>query len=422
MNKNYDIDLNEDIDKLPPKKVKDKNMKWYVLIVVVLLVVSNAATFLFSNMISIAVGSKVIVQAKDAHDAAFLSKMLYLKDEIQTNYYKDVKEKDLLDGALEGMFDAVGDPYTSYFDEAQFASYLEQVEGTYVGIGVVVTMSEDKRVTVVSPIDGSPGKKAGLVSGDIILKIDDKEIEGKTLEQVVAMIKGDAGTSVILTVQKKSNNEVINKTIIREEIVVKSIQSEVYNGNIGVITINQFESNTYDEFITALDGLLAQNVKGIVFDVRGNPGGMMDIVVKMLDRLMGKSIIVYTQDKNGNKEYENSDEANKIDLPMAVLINSGSASASEIFAGALQDTKEATIVGTTSFGKGIVQRMTDMNDGTGYKITVSEYFTPNGRNIHGKGIVPDVVVPMEEEALSAEGYSLAADPQFLKAVETLNIK
>ena len=397
---------------------KNNNKKWYVLIFIAVLIVSNIATFFFTNLITIAVGDKVIIQAKDAHTADFINKMLYLKNEIQTSYYKDVEEQDLLDGALAGMFDAVGDPYTAYYDQDQFSTYMEQLEGSYVGIGVVVTMSEDDHVTVVSPIEGSPGQKAGLASGDIITAVDGKGIKGLNLEEVVALIKGDEGTQVEITVLKKNSEEEIDIAITREEIIMTSVSSQVYE-DIGYMAITQFEPYTYEEFEKQLNELLDQDVKGIVFDLRDNPGGMMNVVVEMLDRIMGESVIVYTEDKQGNREYERSTDRQKLDIPMAVIINEGSASASEIFAGALQDTGEGVVVGTTSFGKGIVQRMSDFKDGTGYKITISEYFTPNGRNIHGTGIEPDITVEIDEEFMYSEDYSLEKDIQFLKAVESI---
>jgi carboxyl-terminal processing protease len=237
---------------------KNNNKKWYVLIFIAVLIVSNIATFFFTNLITIAVGDKVIVQAKDAHTADFINKMLYLKNEIQTSYYKDVKEQDLFDGALAGMFDAVGDPYTAYYDEDQFSTYMEQLEGSYVGIGVVVTMSEDDRVTVVSPIEGSPGQKAGLASGDIITAVDGKGIEGLNLEEVVSLIKGDEGTQVEITVLKKNSEEEIDIAITREEIIMTSVSSQVYE-DIGYMAITQFEPYTYEEFEKQLNELKRQS-------------------------------------------------------------------------------------------------------------------------------------------------------------------
>ena len=399
-----------------------KNKKWYIILVILILLVTNAATFVFANGLSIALGDKVIVQTKDSNTADYIEKLIYLKDEIETSYYKDVDEDTILDGAISGMFQAVGDPYTAYYDESQFKSYLEQVQGTYVGIGVVVGMDDDKSVTVISPIDGSPGQKAGLISGDKILQVDGKEITDLSLEEVVAKIKGDEGTTVTLSIQRKDSEELLEKEITRQEIVMKSVTSQVLEGDIGYLTITQFESYTSEEFEENLNSLLSQNIKGLIVDVRDNPGGMMDTVVEIVDRLIGESVIVYTQDKAGNKEYMKSDGKTKLDLPMVTLINEGSASASEIFAGSLQDTKSATIVGTTSFGKGIVQRMSEVGDGTGYKITVSEYFTPNGRNIHGKGIVPDVEVEMPEDLRAQPEFELKDDVQLNKAIEVMKDK
>lgn len=399
-----------------------KNRKWYVLLIILVIVVTNMATFIFANGLNIAMGDKVIMKTDNPQTATYIKKLLDLKDVIEENYYKDVKDTDLLDGALKGMFQSVGDPYTVYYDKEQYQSYLEQIKGTYVGIGVVVSMDENNVVNVVSSIEGSPGEKAGLVSGDKIIKIDGVELSGLSLEDVVAKIKGNAGTSVTLTIQKEGSDELIDKELVREEIIMKSVDSKVLDGGIGYLRITQFESYTGDEFKDQLNALLDQNVKGLVLDVRDNPGGMMDVVVDMIDRLMGESVIVYTQDKQGNKDYKYSDEKNKVDLPMVVLINKGSASASEIFAGALQDTKTATIVGTTSFGKGIVQRMSDVGDGTGFKITVSEYFTPNGRNIHGKGIEPDVTIELPADIKYTANLAEDKDTQLKKAIEIMNEK
>ncbi|RBP69062.1 carboxyl-terminal processing protease [Alkalibaculum bacchi] len=401
-----------------------KNKKWYVVVIVVilLLLVTNATTFIVANGISIALGDKIIVKTEDTATTEYIKKLLYLKDEIQTSYYKDVKDQSLLDGAIKGMFEAVGDPYTAYYDADQFQAYMEQVQGSYVGIGVVVGLNEDNKVTVVSAIDGSPGKKAGLLSGDLIVKVNGDDVTGLNLEQVVSKIKGDAGTSVVLEIEREGSAKLIEKEITREEIVLNSVDSMLLEDNIGYITITQFETNTAKEFKEHLDKLQSANIKGLILDVRDNPGGMMDTVVQIVDQLIGESVIVYTEDKAGKKEIMSSEEKSKIDLPMVVLINEGSASASEIFAGALQDTGAATVVGATSFGKGIVQRMSDLNDGTGYKITVSEYFTPNGRNIHGKGIEPDVPVEMSQKARYEGDFDIKDDVQLNKAIEIMREK
>lgn len=401
-----------------------KNRKWYVVVIVVilLLVVTNATTFIVANGISIALGDKIIVKTEDAGTTEYIKKLLYLKDEIQGSYYKDVKEQALLDGAIRGMFEAVGDPYTAYYDGEQFQTYMEQVQGTYVGIGVVVGLNEDNRVTVVSAIEGSPGKKAGLLSGDFIMKVDGDDVTGLNLEQVVSKIKGDAGTSVSLEIERQGSEELIKKEITREEIVLNSVNSMLLEDNIGYITITQFENNTADEFKEHLEKLQSANIEGLIVDVRDNPGGMMDSVVNIVDQLIGESVIVYTEDKAGKKEIMSSKEESKVDLPIVTLINEGSASASEIFAGALQDTGAATVVGSTSFGKGIVQRMSDLGDGTGYKITVSEYFTPNGKNIHGKGIEPDVKVEMPQNARHEADFDLKDDLQLNKAIEVIKEK
>ncbi|HCX65785.1 MAG TPA: S41 family peptidase [Eubacteriaceae bacterium] len=396
---------------------KKHSKKALVFVVILLLVVTNVATFVFSNMATIALGNKVVLSTEESEHAQFLTKLLTLKKTIERDYYQEVESKDLMEGALAGMFDAVGDPYTTYYDEEEFGNYMEQLTGSYSGIGVVVSYDDDENITVVSPIEGSPGQEAGLVPGDIILEVDGKSVEGESLDEVVGKIKGEEGTTVTLTILKNDGeSQVVD--ITREEIQLTSVDSQVIDG-IGYLSISQFENYTLEEFQTHLEGLLAQDVKGIVFDLRDNPGGMMDVVVEIVDRILGESVIVYTEDKAGNREVESSTDEEQLDLPMAVLVNGASASASEIFAGALQDTDKAVIIGQQTFGKGIVQRISDLNDGTGYKITVSQYFTPNGRSIHDKGITPDIEVEMDPATLYEPDYQLEEDPQFNKALEVL---
>ena len=401
-----------------------KNKKWYVVVILViaLLLVTNIATFVIANGVSIALGDKIVLKTDDVGTAKYINKLLFLKDEIKSSYYKDIEDATLLTGALKGMFNAVGDPYTAYYDEEQFQTYTEQVQGSYVGIGVVVGINDDNRITVVSAIEGSPGQKVGLLSGDLITKVNGEDIMGLNIEEVVSKIKGDAGTKVLLEIEREGSDKPIEKEITREEIVLKSVDSAILEDNIGYLSITQFETHTADEFKEHLNKLQKANIEGLIIDVRDNPGGMMNSVVEIVDQLIGESIIVYTEDKAGHREVMKSDKATKLDLPMVVLVNGASASASEIFAGALQDTDAATVVGMTSFGKGIVQRMSDLGDGTGYKVTVSEYFTPNGRNIHGKGIEPDITVEMPKDARLKADFDLKDDVQLNKAIEVMKEK
>lgn len=321
----------------------------------------------------------------------------------QYSYYGQDREK-LMDGIYSAVLNSLEDDYAAYYNEEAFSSMLTSTAGKYSGIGCVVTQDiESGQVIVVQPYKGSPAYEAGIAIGDIILKAGDVELTGMDLNEAVTYIKGEEGTTVSVTFLHGGEEKTAE--ISRRNIEVPTIYYEMLENSIGYIQISGFEDVTAKQFEEALDALMNDGAKGLVFDIRSNPGGSYDTVVKMLDRLLPEGTIVYTEDKYGNRQTETSD-AECVSLPMAVLINGDSASASEIFAGALQDYDAAEIIGTQSFGKGIVQSIVPMGDGTGIKFTISSYFTPKGVCIHGVGITPDTVVelPQEDEAYDDNGY------------------
>lgn len=346
-------------------------------------------------------------------------KFLSLKDYLQKNYYKELDEDQLIEGAIRGMFDSIGDPYTVYLDAKEYNDLMTTTQGTYGGIGVIVTPGDDGYVTVVSPIEDTPGEKAGLIPGDKITSVNGEPIFGDKLDYAVDLMKGKPGTELQLSILRDKKGKPFDVNIIREEIRLKTVRSEVMEKDIGYVRISMFDEQTYKDFKDHLNDLKKKNVKGIILDLRNNPGGLLDECVKIADEILGEQVIVYTEDRNGKRNVERSDRR-QLDLPIVVLVNEGSASASEILAGAIKDGKKGKIVGTTTFGKGLVQQIRPLTDGTGFKYTVSEYYTPNGSNIHGIGIEPDIVVELPED-IEDEDFEIEdfEDSQLKKAIEVL---
>ena len=354
-------------------------------------------TIIGTNVFQITLGNKVII-SKDLYESyAKYNKLLGLEDLIQKDYYKEVSEDNLVDGALKGLFEGLNDPYSQYYTSDEFENLKEQTSGAFVGIGVYIGINpENNKLTIISPIEGSPAAKAGIKPGDIVLKVNGESVDYKKIDDVIKNIKGKENTNVNLTVQRKDKE--LSFDIKRKTIITKSVSNEVMDGNIGYLRITSFDENTYKEFKENLSQLESKGIKGLVIDLRDNPGGLLDVCIDIADDLIGKGTIVYTKDNTGKKEYYKSD-AKELNMPIAVLINGGSASASEILTAALVDNEKAIAIGETSFGKGLVQSVKGLKDGTGYKLTTAQYFTPNGDYINGKGITPKIKESDENKQL-----------------------
>lgn len=345
-------------------------------------------TIIGTSMFQITFGDKVIISKELYESYAKYNKLLGLEELIKEDYYQEVSEDNLVDGALKGLFEGLDDPYSQYYTVEEFKSLQEQTSGSFVGIGVYIGINpEDNNITIISPIEGSPAYDEGIKAGDVVLSVDGEAVDSSKLDEVTKKIKGKENTYVKLKV--KRGNKELDFKVKRQTIVTKSVASEVMDGDVGYLRITSFDENTYEEFKEHLSGLKEQGIKGLVIDLRDNPGGLLDICVDIADDLIGKGTIVYTKDNSGNKEYYKSDEK-ELDLPMAVLINGGSASASEILTAALVDNNKAVAIGETSFGKGLVQSVKQLKDGTGYKLTTAQYYTPNGDYINKKGITPKI--------------------------------
>lgn len=394
---------------------------------ILLILITSISTFVASNMIQISVKEKVVITKKEYNDLTKVykkySKNVLLEDIIKEYYLRDVDDETLLEGQLRGLFASMGDPYSVYMPKDEFKSFMEHTMGVFGGIGIYVGAGEDNLITVVSPIEDTPGERAGIKPGDKIIKVNGKEFTADKMDEAVKLMKGEPGTEVTITIRRDTDgkSEILEKTITREEIRVKTIKASMMENDIGYIRITSFDEQTHKDFSTNLKTLQNMGMKGLVIDLRNNPGGLLDVSAKIADELMGEGTIVYTETKKKEREYIKSDK-NMLGLPLVVLVNEGSASASEVVSGAIQDTRVGTIVGTKTFGKGIVQRIKELSDGSGFKITVSEYFTPNGRNIQGIGITPDVIVEIPDDVQVIGVENLEQDTQLQKAIEILKNK
>ena len=331
-------------------------------------------------------------------------KLAILEKSIENDFYKKVDKEELINGALKGMFEATGDQYSQYYTKSEFEKLMEQTSGTFVGIGVVISPVEDENlITVVAPMEGSPAEKSGIKSGDKILKVNGEDVSSKQMDKALTLIKGKEGTTVNITI--KRNNQVLDFDVKREKIINKTIEYKVIDDNIGYIKMYSFDEHTYKDFTKALDKLEAKNIKGLVIDLRDNPGGLLNICEDIADEILDQDQVIVSvkNNKEKSKEYV-SDNKKQLDLPIALLKNSGSASASEILTGAIVDNGKGIAVGTTTFGKGLVQTVRQMRDGTGFKLTTAQYYTPSGAYINGKGIKPTI-----EEQDEAKQLDVAVD-------------
>ena len=388
-------------------------------------VITGAIAAVFIGAVVIGIGDAVSGSYKSntVVDKEFEDKVNNLTSYIDT-FYLDadkVKKEDLQNGMYKGLMNSIDDKYAQYYTPDEYNDFQETNNGQYGGIGAYVSQNSDTGdIVIVNPFDGAPAKEAGIKPGDIIVDIDGTSVVGMELSDAVTLMKGEPDTDVSVKVLR--DGEYIDVNITRKVVDVPTVKHEIIeNGDIGYIYVSGFDKVTSTQFRQALDDIEAKNAKALIVDIRDNGGGMLDVVVDMLDRLLPEGLLVYTETNQGRDEEYYSTNEEYYDKPMAVLINGYSASASEVFAGAVQDYKAGTIIGTTSYGKGIVQSIFSLNkdgDGSAIKLTTARYYTPNGRNIHGIGITPDITVEYNEE-LVEERDGLYYDNQMLMAISVL---
>lgn len=334
-------------------------------------------------------------------------------------YFDDIDDSKVLDNIYKAYVNAYGDKYTVYYTADEYAKIQESSNGAYYGIGVVVRKNDDGTILVVEPYDGAPGKEAGMRKNDVIVTVNGESVADQDLNSVVAKIKGDDGTTVNIGIRRDGSDDIAELTVTRRKVEIKTVAYEMLDDSVGLITISEFDKVTAQQFKEAYAQLETLGMKGLVIDIRSNPGGLLNVVVDMLDEILPDGLIVYTEDKYGNRQEYNGSNPDVIDVPLAVLVNGESASASEIFAGAVQDYGAGTIIGTQTFGKGIVQTIRRMSDGSAIKYTMAKYFTPKGQDIHGHGVTPDIVEELSDEFNNLTEYDASKDNQLQKAIEVI---
>ena len=361
---------------------------------------------------------KVFVFSSD-DGIARKSKLKQLKTVIDEYYLGEVDEEQLREYSYKGMIAGLEDPYSVYYTKEEYEDVEESSEGIFSGVGIVLTQDmETKAITVVKPMKDGPAQKAGIKAGDILTKVEGEEISSdEDLSSVVSRVKGKEGTKVTLTFSRDGKEK--DYTLTRQEIKNPTVEYEMLENKVGYIKITEFDEVTVEQFDDALSQLENDGMKKLVLDLRDNPGGLLDAVVEIADRILTTGMIVYTEDKNGKKTEYEAKSAECVEQPIAVLINGNSASASEILAGAIQDYKAGTLVGTTSYGKGIVQNIFQLGDGSAVKLTIANYYTPKGRNIHKKGIDPDVEVELKESLKDEIEIKKSEDNQLQEALKVL---
>lgn len=352
-----------------------------------------------------------------------LQKMKTIEEIIDKYYYGDeITSKELQEGVYRGMVTALNDPYSEYYSQEELQQVLNDNQGISYGIGAYISLNKTMNTAMINSVmEGSPAEEAGLREGDLLYQVDGQDVQGFSVTKVVSLVKGKENTTVHLTVYREGEPDYLEMDVVRGKLIeVETVTSGMLEdtNSIGYLRIQEFDGVTVDQFNEAMAELNANGMKGLVLDLRSNPGGDMTAVTDIARRILPEGMIVYTEDKAGERTEYTCDGEHELQIPLAVLVNEYSASASEILAGAIQDYNKGVLIGTTTFGKGIVQRINRLEDGTALKLTVSAYFTPSGRNIHGIGIEPDIELEYDQTAYEQEGI----DNQLEKAIEVLEGK
>lgn len=403
------------------EKIKTDNYVYGVLtgVLISTLVVAGAFTgkmlyekhTLKETVASVAGGEDSVANGETLSKIAAIEQMV---DE--RFYFGEVDEKELQDGICNGMIEALDDRYAAYYTTEELQEQMQDNEGIYYGIGAYISMDQETETPFVSGvIEGTPAEEADLRMGDIIYAVDGERTYQMTLEEVTSLVKGDEGTHVKLTLIR--GEEMFDQDVVRRRVDRPTVTYEMLDDDIGYIGISEFKDVTVDQFAEGYAVLKGSGAKALILDLRGNPGGLLDAVVSIGQQILPKGLIVYTEDKNGNRTEYTCDGSREIKIPMVVLVNGGSASAAEVLTGAIKDYGIGTVMGTTTYGKGIVQKIISLSDGSAIKLTTDGYFTPKGNNIHGKGIEPDIVVEFDADAYYGEEQvdnQLEAAKEYLK--------
>lgn len=365
-----------------------------------------------------------VVQSNERNQGAvtdsFVQKAKYIEETVKESYTGDIDDEQMEEYMYKGMMASLGDPYSAYYTSEEYEELTTETTGSYEGIGVVMQQDVNTgEVKVVRCYEGAPGEKAGLLPEDVLVEVNGESVSGMELSEVVDKVKNSQDQVAHLTIAREGESEYLEIDVHLEEVNIPVVQSEMLEDNIGYIALYEFTEQTEPQYMEAFEALKDQGMERLIIDVRNNPGGLLTSVCDILEDILPEGLIVYTEDKNGEREEYTCDGKNELDIPLAVLVNGNSASASEIFAGAIQDYSKGTIVGTTTFGKGIVQSLIPFNDGSAIKTTTAKYYTPSGKCIHGTGIQPDVEVELSEGLEQETSISHEDDNQLQKAIEVV---
>ncbi|MCR5655807.1 MAG: PDZ domain-containing protein [Lachnospiraceae bacterium] len=360
-----------------------------------------------------AVNSKRLASSEEsAIDDQTVAKLESLERTIRENYLneEEVSEDDLEDALYHGLVDGLGDRYSTYYSKEEMVSVMESSSGIYYGIGAYISYDDTRDYCKISGImEDTPAEEAGLLEDDIIVEVDGESMQGATLDEVVSHIKGELNTEVVITVYREGDTDYQDITVKRGKIETPTVSYEMLEDDIGYLALSRFESVSVAQFRDAVADLKAQGMKGMILDLRSNPGGLLNVAVDIAGEILPPGLVVYTVDRAGHRDDYGSKNANELGLPLVVLVNGNSASAAEVLSGAIRDSGKGTIVGTTTFGKGIVQQMFSFSDGSAVKLTISHYYTPAGTDIHEVGIEPDIEAELDVEAYREDGSDSQLD-------------
>lgn len=389
--------------------------------VLVFAVLTTVLALAFGKKIQISLASQEEEAGVGVLSQEVQAKINELAGYIHLYFYEDVDNKKLAEGLYSGLLEGMDDKYTDYYNKQEYQDLQITATQNYYGIGAGLSQDRDTmQVTITHVYEGSPAEAAGLLEGDIIVMVEDIEAVSMELSELVTYIRGEEGTSVHLQIYREGETDYLEFDVKRANIDLPTVEYKMLEGNKGYIHITEFGAPTVEQFEHAVEDLKGQGMEAMIIDVRDNPGGMVSTVTKILDDILPEGTVVYTQDKYGSRQDFSSDGETFMEYPLTVLMNGNSASASEILAGAIRDFEYGTLIGTTTYGKGVVQTIFPLSDGDAIKLTTAKYFTPKGENIHGTGIEPDVELPYEYQGDRTEGYDEMQDNQILKALEILD--
>ncbi len=392
--------MGQEPDHQPPAKRYIKLKPFSFVMLVFGLVLATAGVTFFA----LTTGEGKVVEVVSPKKTSLAEREEFQKlydayDEMKTNYYDEIDEMAIIDGAINGMIDALGDPYSDYLNEKEASQLNESISSSFEGIGAEIQEKEGY-INVVSPIKNSPAERAGILPNDMIIAVDGESIQGMSSSEAVLLIRGEKGTTVTLTIRRGESAEPVDVKVVRDVIPLETVYAEMLDDGVAHIHITSFSEGTYKELLTALDEMKAEGMKGLIVDVRQNPGGMLSTAIEISDLFVenGKNLLQF-EEKGKKPEAFIANGSRKIDVPVVAVIDDGSASASEILAGALTESADIPLIGIKTFGKGTVQTPKDLTDGSNLKLTTAKWLTPNGNWIHKKGITPDIEVPYPSYAM-----------------------